>query len=116
MGVIMLLIYILNYYTGKRLNLQILTRWLFVNKPIFDQNFSHIGVSPLQGGSEGGALFDEESCYTYKFYASGRVNCDYCLVTLDLKKRQDLLTMLVFNLVWIERDKVIIDVIVWIFK
>jgi len=84
MGVIMLIIYILNYYTGKKLNLQILTRWLMTTKPIFDQNFSHIGVSPLQGGSEGGALFDEESSYTYKFYASGRVNCDYCLVTLDV--------------------------------
>lgn len=85
-GLIILVIYLLNYYVGKRVNLHILTRWLIAGKPIFDQNFSHIGVSPLQGGIEGGALFDEESCYTYKFYASGRVNCDYCLVTLDVFK------------------------------
>lgn len=83
-GVVLLIIYFLNYYAGKKFNLRILTNWLMTSKPLFDQNFSHIGVSPLQGGAEGGAFFDEESCYTYKFYASGRINCDYCLVTLDV--------------------------------
>lgn len=84
MGFLLIIIYFLNYYHGKKKNIQILSKWLVHARPIFEQNFSHIGVSPLQGGTEGGALFDEESCYTFKFYASGRINCDYCIVTLDV--------------------------------
>jgi len=57
-----------------------------------------------------GAALDSESANCFKFYASGRQNCIYFLTTIELKKRQDLITMAIFNLIWPERDRISIEI------
>ena len=80
MLVIVLAIYVLNYFLGKRLNEKYALLWVQQNKKLFDSEFSHVGVS----NSQGGALLDSESANAFKFYASGRQNCSYALVSIEV--------------------------------
>jgi len=68
--------------------------------------FSHIGVTDQPEG----AIIEAESANCFKFYASGRVNCVYFLATIELKRRQDLITMAIFNLIWPEKDRISIEI------
>jgi len=102
----LLAVYCFNYFMGKRANSILARYWVQENKEIFDNEFSHVGV----GGATGGALLDQESVNMYKFYASGRVNCSYALTTLELKRRQDLMTMFIFNFIWPEKDRLNIEI------
>lgn len=43
---------------------------------------------------------EEVSCSEFTFYASGRINCKYMLGTIDLKKRQDIITNLFLDIIW----------------
>jgi len=95
--------------------------WLTKNMKLFEEQFACIGVGeePKKDAASGatesvaegetkvrGALI-EQHCYNlFKFYATGRLNCNYCLVTLEMKRRQDLFTMITFNLLWPELDRV----------
>jgi len=106
-GLVMLaLIYILNYFNGKNTNLKMAATWVQENREVFDQNFAAIGVS----NGKPGPILDEDSANGYKFYATGRVNCNYALVSLDLQKRQDLLSMYVLSFIWPEKDRVTIEI------
>ena len=80
MLVVILAIYVVNYFLGKKLNQKYALLWIQENKPLFDSEFAHVGVS----NQENGALVDAESAYSYKFYASGRQNCTYALVSLEV--------------------------------
>jgi hypothetical protein len=91
---------------AKKANAKIAGFWVQQNKSIFEHDFSHIGVTDQAGG----ALLDQESANMYKFHATGRVNCVYCLVTIELKRRQDLLTMLFFSIIWPEKDRISIEI------
>lgn len=108
MLVIILVIYVTNYFLGKKLNEKYVLLWTQQNKPFFDTEFAHVGVGP---GPEG-AFVQAESANSFKFYASGRQNCESALVTLDYKKRQDLLSMFIFNLIWPERDRLRVDIVI----
>lgn len=100
-------VYILNYFVGKNTNLRMAASWVHDNREVFEQNFAILGVS---NGQSGGALLDEESASCYKFYATGRVNCHFAMTTIDLKKRQDILSNYFLSIIWPEKDRVTIDV------
>jgi len=104
--VLLIMIYLLNYFTGKNANAKIAAYWVQENKEVFEQDFTHIGVTSLAGG----ALLDQESANSFKFYATGRVNCMYAMATIELKRRQDLLTMMIFNFIWPEKDRISIEI------
>lgn len=73
-------VYVLNYFLGKRLNKKYAFLWLKQNKRLFDAEFSHVGASNDQAGD----LLDVESANAFKFYATGRHNCSYILVTIEV--------------------------------
>lgn len=119
---LVLVIYGVQFYFGKTHNEKVARAWVALNMPIFTTQFASIGImnpseeskkpseEPSMVNAEEsnvrGALIEQHSYSMFKFYATGRMNCNYCLVTLDLKRRQDMLTMLTFNLLWPEQDKV----------
>ena len=76
----LVLIYTLNYFIGKSANKKMVQYWVQENKEIFDLDFSHVGI----GAQSGGPYLDQESAHCYKFYASGRINCSYALITLEV--------------------------------
>ena len=78
--VFLLLVYILNYFVGKKLNKKLASLWVQENKEVFQSEFSHIGVTDQPNGP----LIDSESAHQFKFYASGRQNCLYSLVSIEV--------------------------------
>lgn len=97
--------YALNFYFGKKKNETIAASWMHALTPVFQANFEHLGANdseepPLQ----------KESDHAYKFFATGRYNCAYALATLELVKRQDLLSTAVLGLVWPQHDKMIVEI------
>lgn len=79
--------------------------WVHQNREVFEQNFSHLGVS-----NGPGSLIDDESPWEYTFYATGRVNCNYAMTLFDLKKRQDLISAFLLSIIWPRKDKITIEV------
>lgn len=92
-----LIVFIINYFTGKRVNENIALAWAskFATKDtIFDKNFSLLGV----GEGDDSPLLLKEGQNVFKFYASGRRCCQGLLATMELKSRHDLISS-IFNLV-----------------
>eukprot|EP01012_Entosiphon_sulcatum_P042451 TRINITY_DN5648_c0_g1_i1.p2 TRINITY_DN5648_c0_g1~~TRINITY_DN5648_c0_g1_i1.p2 ORF type:complete len:368 (+),score=59.76 TRINITY_DN5648_c0_g1_i1:1202-2305(+) len=89
----LLISYGVNYFIGNRKNEAIARAWVSEFGRVLEEQFAHLGF----GGPDkpDGALLLKESASHYFFYASGRTNCDYLLVTLELRQRQDL-----FSLLW----------------
>ncbi|XP_004299996.1 PREDICTED: uncharacterized protein At5g49945-like [Fragaria vesca subsp. vesca] len=92
-----LIVFVVNYFTGKRVNENIALAWAakFATKDtIFDKNFSLLGV----GDGDDSPLLLKEGQNVFKFYASGRRCCQGLLATMELKSRHDLISS-IFNLV-----------------
>ena len=45
-----LVVYAVNFFVGKRINERLAVHWLSAIKPIFELNFSHLGVSDKPDG------------------------------------------------------------------
>ncbi len=73
---------------------------------IYGRNFALVGLSNKTSSSE---IIFRESQHTFKCYASGRRHVSGMLTTLELHKRQDLLSRVV-GLVMPQSDKVVIEV------
>lgn len=104
----MLVLYAVNVFIGKQRNEAIALAWArnFVSEgAVFEKNFSLLGV----GDADDGEVLLKESQSIFKFYASGRRFCDGMLATLDLRARQDFLSMLLY-LVSPREDKLEIEV------
>eukprot|EP01017_Pseudomicrothorax_dubius_P025169 TRINITY_DN2686_c0_g1_i2.p1 TRINITY_DN2686_c0_g1~~TRINITY_DN2686_c0_g1_i2.p1 ORF type:complete len:328 (+),score=92.93 TRINITY_DN2686_c0_g1_i2:128-1111(+) len=99
------ILYIVNYFIGCSSNAKIAMEWYEGNKEYFSQSFAHLGLS----NAVDGVSMEKESGNMYKLHASGRQNVKYALVTLSLKRRQDLLCLLFFDFVWGKKDTVIIE-------
>ncbi|EFA86472.1 DUF1682 family protein [Heterostelium album PN500] len=101
--IIFIACYIVNYFIGKRTNQELVTVWGRRFRKTFESNFSFLG--------------DKESYVivkvdpnTYTFTCTGRINCQGALVTITLKKRQDLFSV-IFDLVgYADPDRVTIEV------
>jgi hypothetical protein len=113
---LILIFYAIQFYSGKKHNEAMSLTWLHKNMKFFEDQFACIGVgeesantanAPAEGETKfRGAMIEQHSYNLFKFYATGRMNCSYCLATLEMKRRQDLFTMATFNLLWPEIDRV----------
>ena len=114
-----LVLYAIQFFMGQKFNKTMVGAWLARNLDYFKEQFASIGIDSQQQDAnaaksipaEGetiirGAFIEQHSYNLFKFYATGRINCSYCLVTLELKRRQDLFTMTTFNLLWPELDRI----------
>lgn len=103
-----LIIFIINYFTGKRENENIALAWAakFATKDsIFEKNFSLLGV----GEGDDSPLLLKEGQNVFKFYASGRRYCQGLLATMELKSRHDLISRL-YNMVVPCKDEITFEV------
>ncbi|XP_050272780.1 uncharacterized protein At5g49945-like [Quercus robur] len=107
-SVTFLIIFAINYFTGRRENEQLALAWAakFATKDsIFDRNFSLLGV----GEGDDSPLLLKEGQTVFKFYASGRRYCQGLLATMDLKSRHDLISRL-YNMVVPCKDEISFEV------
>ena len=52
----------------------------------------------------------KEAHHLYRFFASGRYNCGYAIVSFELRKRQDIISDFFLRLVWPDKDKLTIEI------
>ncbi|CAL1352563.1 unnamed protein product [Linum trigynum] len=103
-----LIMFVINYFTGKRENENIALAWAakFATKDsIFEKNFSLLGV----GEGDDSPLLLKEGQNVFKFYASGRRFCQGLLATMELKSRHDLIAKL-YNMVVPCKDEITFQV------
>mmetsp|Transcript_16567 Transcript_16567/g.56472 ORF Transcript_16567/g.56472 Transcript_16567/m.56472 type:complete len:507 (+) Transcript_16567:68-1588(+) len=97
LGLAVLTTYAVQYFLGKSANEAIARRWaaLFAGEGgVLERNFSLLGPAE-EDSLESAATLMKDSHSEYKLYCSGRRFCESMTCTLQLKKRQDLLSILV---------------------
>ncbi|KAJ8770262.1 hypothetical protein K2173_012704 [Erythroxylum novogranatense] len=107
-GVSFLIMFIINFFTGKRENENIALSWAakFATKDsIFEKNFSLMGI----GEGEDSPLLLKEGQNVFKFYASGRRYCQGLLATMELKSRHDMISR-IYNMIVPCRDEISFEV------
>lgn len=90
LGFALVVVYVVMYFVGQRANTQIAHSFAEQFKSLLEEQFAFIGHGSDDVGSEYGLV--KESQYTFKMYGSGRRFCSGMLLTLDLQRRQDLLS------------------------
>ncbi|KAJ9158976.1 hypothetical protein P3X46_024512 [Hevea brasiliensis] len=103
-----LIMFIINYFTGKRENENLALSWAakFATKDsIFEKNFSLLGV----GEGDDSPLLLKEGQNVFKFYASGRRYCQGLLATMELKSRHDLIAR-IYNMIVPCKDEITFEV------
>lgn len=98
--------YIFVCLTGKVANNKLSYQWICENNKYFNNNYALVGTGQ---DSDGGSLL-QESYNNFKYYASGRCNINYTLISLDLSKRHDLVTILSSVAIPYEKDRIIYEV------
>lgn len=88
-----LLVYFVNFVTGRSKNTQIANAWLNSHKSLLEDNFCLVGDD---GGAEKSDApgFVKESENIFTLWCSGRTCCEGMLVELKLIKRQDLVAII----------------------
>ncbi|KAI3445598.1 hypothetical protein Pfo_002263 [Paulownia fortunei] len=108
MCVSFLIMFTINYFTGKRENENLALAWaskFAAEDSIFEKNFSLLGV----GETDDSPLLLKEGQNVFKFYASGRRFCSGLLATMELKSRHDLISRL-YNMVVPCKDEITFEV------
>lgn len=82
-----LVIYAINYLIGRNKNQKIVTAWGNAVQDILTSNFSRFG-------DHSSFAITKESQHAYSVPCTGRVNCQGAQITLELNKRQDLVSLL----------------------
>ncbi|KAF6139440.1 hypothetical protein GIB67_026282 [Kingdonia uniflora] len=103
-----LVVFIINYFTGKKENENIALAWAskFATKDsIFEKNFSLLGT----GDGKDTPLLLKEGQNVFKFYASGRRFCQGLLATMELQSRHDLISR-VYNWIVPCKDEISFEV------
>jgi hypothetical protein len=103
---VLLVVFVVVYILGKTVNKRMALSWLRQLRKTFETHFLLVGIL---GPTNVRVMLSKESAHEYKFYASGRRNCQSCLVTLHLRRRQDLAHVL-FGLVSPSADRMVMDV------
>jgi hypothetical protein len=99
-------LFLITCFTGKSTNDSLATKWFNNNKSFFIENYAHIGTES-QYNIDSPML--KESYNNFKFYASGRENINFTLISIDLAKRQDLVSLATSLVLPMERDRVIYE-------
>lgn len=105
-----LIIFIINFFIGKRQNELIALSWASVfatRDSIFEKNFSLLGTGD---GKDDAPLLLKEGQDVFKFYASGRRFCQGLLATMELKSRHDLIARMV-ELLFPKKDTITFEVL-----
>ncbi|XP_018329713.1 coiled-coil domain-containing protein 47 [Agrilus planipennis] len=104
-----LIVYFLNFATGKSKNTKLANVWLQTHKSLLEENFSLVGDDTnLETRENGGLTKESENVFT--LWCSGRVCCEGMLVELKFLKRQDLVAVLA-NLMRPLMDQIYVRVI-----
>ena len=100
-----IVVYFLNFFTGKTKNQKIATSWFNSHRPILESNFTLIGDDGSKNIEEVETPLQKESEHLFTLWCSGRVCCEGMLVELKLLKRQDLVAV-ISNLMKPSNDQV----------
>ncbi|KAF7489484.1 Coiled-coil domain-containing protein 47 [Sarcoptes scabiei] len=102
-----LIIYFVNYASGRSKNTKIATFWLEKNREILEQNFALVGddIKSTNQNQSNGLIKETENIYV--IWCSGRVSIDGLLIEIKLIKRHDLFSTIV-NIVRPTSDNIII--------
>jgi len=103
------LFFIIACFFGKTSNESLAMKWFNANKSFYTYNYAHIGHENNYSNFNLSSPFLVDSYSNFKFYASGRVNVNYMLVNIELKKRQDLISSVSSLLMSGEKDKIIYE-------
>mmetsp|Transcript_6595 Transcript_6595/g.12181 ORF Transcript_6595/g.12181 Transcript_6595/m.12181 type:complete len:367 (-) Transcript_6595:74-1174(-) len=115
---LVVVVYFLVYLAGWRTNKALATNWMRATSAGFKREFKEIGVCKgreetsrveIQGHKPTKDAMYIDGPQRFQFYATGRKHCQGCLVTLDLKPRQDFLSLL-YSLFYFWEDTLFIDV------
>ena len=104
----LVLIFILNAIYGVKQNRSIANKWFLKNRSFFEENYSHLGGEREYNPNNLSLIKD--SYNDYKFFASGRVYVSWMLIDINLKRRQDLISILSQVLLLGEKDRVMYEV------
>jgi len=88
--VIGIVVYFLNFFTGKTKNQNIANQWFNSHRPLLESQFSLVGDDGTKNIDEIQEPMTKDSENIFSFWCSGRVCCEGMLVELRLLKRQDL--------------------------
>lgn len=119
LAIITFLIY--NYIIGCQKNRKILSNFYKKNLPIFKKNFFHIGLNLTETDEldktidfeqflKNENLVEEDTPYFFRTFFAGRLNTKFCILTLSLKRRQDLLVSFFYSLFFPEKDRVSLEI------
>ncbi|KJE91071.1 hypothetical protein CAOG_002263 [Capsaspora owczarzaki ATCC 30864] len=95
-----MVVYVLNYFTGRSKNTTLATAWARENGAILQKNFAQT-TDP-----ESRAMLYPENASMFYNWSTGRVNCAGMLTTLDFLRRPDLLSMVFATTLQPATDKI----------
>ena len=104
----LIIIFILNAIYGVKKNRKIANKWFLKNRPFFEDNYAHLGGEREYNPNNLSLIKD--SYYDYKFFASGRVYVSWMIVDINLKRRQDLISLLAELFLFSEKDRIMYEV------
>ncbi len=92
-------LFFLNFFIGRHSNQKLLSLWAKNHVKLFVDQFSnidrHVNHQDQSSRNSNGLPFNTNSMTEYYMYCTGRKNVDLgCMVTIELKKRHDLLRVL----------------------
>ena len=106
--ILLVLIFILNTIYGVKKNRSIANKWFLKNRSFFEDNYSHLGGEREYNPNNLSLIKD--SYNDYKFFASGRVYVSWMIVDINLKRRQDLISVLSQLFLFGEKDRIMYEI------
>lgn len=99
------LLFVVNVFYGRIVNRKKAYKWFNKNKSYYEENYAHLGFEK-EYNQKSKSLFKPYAYNVYNFYASGRVFIQWMLITVSLKKRHDLVSIVTSFFYFGERDRV----------
>ena len=92
-GLIGVLVYALNFYTGKSINNRLANAWFEHHKQILSDNFMIVGDDGVSKEVSEGQLV-KESENKFVIWCTGRAGCNGMKIEIKLVRRQDLISVI----------------------
>jgi len=89
-----LIIYFLNFFTGKTKNQKMASAWFSANRTLLESNFSLVGDDGAKNVEDIETQMQKESENQFTLWCSGRTCCEGMLVEIKLLKRQDIVSLI----------------------